>query len=87
MSDFQRAGVSFTDDDNPSAPPRPALFHHPDLTVADARRLLGDADWPAYTIDGYPGVWITPKGNIPVSEFCEVTFRLGDGWLLQADPR
>jgi hypothetical protein len=90
IMDFSPAAISFNDDDNPAAAPRQALLHNPSGTIAEAQARLAQADasdWPAYTIDGEDGVYVTPKGDIPVSEFATVLTAFGDEWLLVADPR
>jgi hypothetical protein len=91
------AAMSFTDDSKPERPSRQALLHHPTQTVEFAETAVepfieqlkseGCAGWPAYTIDGEPGVWVTPLGGISASLFATILLSLGDDWILRADPR
>jgi hypothetical protein len=88
MDDFSPAAISITNDRTPRQ--RQALLHHPALTIEDVNALLetlAAADWPVFTIAGESGVYILPKGGVPVSDFARILLGLGDDWILCADPR
>jgi len=72
------------------APSRNALIHSSDHGLEEAQEILdraGATEWTAFLIEGEDGVYVMPKYGVPVSDFTDVLFAFGDGWMMTKDPR